>query len=87
MKVAVWDTYVTRKDGRIMNFDILVPESQTDKVVIYGYGKIYLESKGIPNYTLTTNHCSLCHIEKATEPVIASIEQHGYHIVELKNCE
>jgi len=26
MKVAVWDTYVTKKDGSVMHFDIIVPE-------------------------------------------------------------
>lgn len=28
MKVAVWDTYVKKKNGTIMNFDIMVPDSQ-----------------------------------------------------------
>lgn len=31
MKVAVWDTYVTKKDGTIMHFDIMVPEQIRDR--------------------------------------------------------
>ena len=25
MNVAVWDTYVTKKDGNVMHFDIIAP--------------------------------------------------------------
>lgn len=31
MKVAVWYTYVTKKDGTVMHFDIIVPENVTDE--------------------------------------------------------
>jgi hypothetical protein len=44
MKVAVWDTYVKKKDGTVMNFDIMVPESQQNETIIYGYGREYLQS-------------------------------------------
>ncbi|MBL7838784.1 MAG: DUF2024 family protein [Cyclobacteriaceae bacterium] len=87
MKVAVWDTYVTKADGVIMNFDIIVPESETDPEIIYGYGQDYLKSKAIQNYPITSNHCTFCHIETATEVMLANIKQKGYSIIELKNCE
>jgi len=32
MKVAVWDTYVTRKEGNIMHFDVIVPEEIKDEM-------------------------------------------------------
>ncbi|MBX2901650.1 MAG: DUF2024 family protein [Cyclobacteriaceae bacterium] len=86
MKVAVWDTYVTRADGVVMNFDIIVPESITDEETIFGYGKAYLKSRGMHDYPLTASQCSFCHIEKANEHVVASIEAKGYHILELRNC-
>lgn len=87
MKVAVWDTYVTRTDGTIMNFDIIVPESQKNPEVIYGYGKAYLESKAMPDYPLTSSHCAFCHIERATDVMVETIKQKGYSILELKNCQ
>jgi len=31
MKVVVWDTYVTRKDGRIMHFDVIVKDGTSQK--------------------------------------------------------
>ena len=55
MKVAVWDTYVTKADGVVMNFDILVPETETDPEIIYGYGQDYLKSKAMENYLITSN--------------------------------
>lgn len=39
MKVAVWDTYIKKKNGTVMNFDIIVPDSQKSATIIYGYGK------------------------------------------------
>lgn len=34
MKVAVWDTYVTKKDGTIIHFDIIVPEAIRENTII-----------------------------------------------------
>ena len=42
MKVSVWDTYVERRDGKTMHFDILVPSELKNEQTIYGYGKEYL---------------------------------------------
>ena len=39
MEVAVWDTYVTKKDGSVMHFDIIAPSSVKDTAVIYEYGR------------------------------------------------
>lgn len=86
MKVAVWDTYVTKADGVIMNFDIIVPESETNPEIIYGYGQDYLKSKALQHAPITSNHCAFCHIETATDLMVADIKQKGYSILEIKNC-
>ena len=31
MHVAVWDTYVTKKDGTVMHFDIIAPVDIKDE--------------------------------------------------------
>ncbi len=87
MKVAVWDTYVKKKDGTVMNFDIIVPDSQKDEAIIYGYGKEYLQTKSIAGYELTSKECVFCHIEQATDEVIQRIDDKGYFILELSNCQ
>jgi hypothetical protein len=46
MKVGVWDTYVTNKNGSIMHFDIIVPEEVNELTTIFNYGREYLKLKG-----------------------------------------
>ena len=35
MKVSVWDTYVKREEGKLMHFDILVPDALNDEKIIF----------------------------------------------------
>ncbi len=86
MKIAVWDTFVRREDGKVMHFDILVPKSVTDEKTVFDYGKAYLKTKPFLTNQVSANECSLCHIEQATEDIILSIEQKGYSIIEMENC-
>lgn len=87
MQVAVWDTYVTKKDGAVMHFDIIVPDHITDEKTIHTFGKEYLLSKNQGNQPLTAKECSFCHIEKATDEMTLSIQQRGYYIIEMQNCK
>ena len=86
MEISVWDTYVARKDGGGMHFDILVPSSVTDPSTIHGYGRSYLESKYFETGILSANECKFCHIQTAPSALVQSIRQFGYHILELENC-
>ncbi len=87
MKVAVWDTYVKKENGTVMNFDIMVPDSQQNETIIYGYGREYLQSKSIIGYELTSSECAFCHVEQATEEMVQRIREKGYYILELRNCK
>lgn len=86
MKIAVWDTYVKREDGKIMHFDILVPDNITTVQTIVDFGNAYLKTKHFEIGPLTSNECRLCHIEQATPEMISSIENQGYYIIEIENC-
>lgn len=86
MKVSVWDTYVQREDSKVMHFDILVPSEVTDEATIFGFGKQYLKTKPFSTKHLTAKECRFCHIEQATEPISSSIENAGFHIIEMENC-
>ncbi|MCH5718232.1 DUF2024 family protein [Niabella hibiscisoli] len=86
MKISVWDTYVTKKDGAIMHFDILVPDAVKSQDEVCSFGKNYLRTKGQESQSLTASECQFCHIEEATEEMTASIEQRGYHIIEMEGC-
>ena len=86
MKIAVWDTYVTKKDGTIMHFDILAPETIKDTSVIYNYGKDYLKSKEQEEQPLTSKECRFCHVETLRPQWETEIKQNGYFIIEMENC-
>ena len=87
MQVAVWDTYVTKKDGSVMHFDIIAPDLIKDEKVIHTFGKEYLLSKNQQEQSLTSKECSFCHIEQASDEMIESIEKRGYYIIEMQNCK
>lgn len=87
MQVAVWDTYVTKRDGNIMHFDIIAPDHIKDEKIIYAFGKDYLKLKKQENQPLTSKECKFCHIEQATDKMVLSIEQKGYYIIEMQGCE
>ncbi len=67
MHCAVYDTYVTRKDGRIMNFNVIVgkftPRSKAIK-----YGK-YLNSLDQREQRISQEECQFCHIQEAPNQV------------------
>ncbi|SFE84735.1 DUF2024 family protein [Spirosoma endophyticum] len=86
MQVSVYDTYVTRTDGSVMHFDILVPSALTSEATIHQYGKAYLATKGQTRQSLTTKECQFCHIEQATDEIQASISNQGFHIIEMQGC-
>lgn len=86
MQVAVWDTYVNKKDGTVMHFDIIAPTEIKDEEIIHNFGKEYLKSKQQENQPLTSEECQFCHIE-TVEPVMeAVINEKGYYILEMENC-
>jgi len=86
MKVAVWDTYVTRKDGKVMHFDILVDENTADANAVFEFGRKYLKTVMQEGQALTSKECQFCHIDKAPEEVENQIKEHGFSIIEMENC-
>lgn len=85
-KVNVWDTYVTKKDGTIMHFDIIAPIEVTDTTTIYNFGKAYLKSKGQEGQPLSSEQCRLCHIESLRPAWEKEIADKGFFIIEMEGC-
>ena len=86
MKISVWDTYVKRAAGDTMHFDILVPSELKDEQTIFNFGLNYLDTKPFQTNQLTAKECAFCHIDQATEEMIAAIGEKGYAIIEMENC-
>ena len=87
MKIAVFDSYATRPDGRVMHFDVLVREADRQIEQVLQFGRRYLVAKGVPSATLSAQVCRFCHIESATATVQLAVEQDGFAIIELGNCD
>lgn len=85
MEIAVYDTYVKRKDGRIMHFDIIV-EKNTPYEKVIAYGNEYLKTKSEEGQELSSNECKFCHIEKASKDIEEEVKNKGYYIYEMENC-
>jgi hypothetical protein len=85
MECAVYDTYVTKKDGRIMHFDVIV-EANTSHEKAIDYGKEFLEQVGQGGQTMTQEECQFCHIQEAPPVVAKEIENRGYFIQKMEGC-
>jgi len=85
MKVAVYDTYVPRKSGGIMHFDVVVPEGLPYEKVLE-FGKAYLKRVGQEGQPLSAKECKFCHTEQPSPAVDESIRAQGFHIVEMDGC-
>jgi Domain of unknown function (DUF2024) len=86
MKVAVFDTYVTKKDGTIMHFDIVVPQEVKDTNQVHAFGKAYLTAKGQAEQSLSSKECTFCHIGQASDKMVADINLQGFSIIEMEGC-
>jgi len=86
MRISVWDTYVERSGKAIMHFDILVPATLTDEKQIFNYGNRYLSTKSFKTGKLSANECKFCHIEEASPSIVSEIEENGFFIIEMENC-
>ena len=69
-----------------MHFDILVPSELTDEPTIFGFGQQYLKTKSFSTSQFSAKECRFCYIENATEQIIESIENVGFHVIEMENC-
>ncbi len=85
MECAVYDTYVTKKDGRIMHFDVIV-EANTPHEKAIEYGKEYLQNVEQADQKMTQEECQFCHIQEAPPMVEKSIKDDGYYIQKMEGC-
>ncbi len=85
MECAVYDTYVAKKDGKIMHFDVIV-ESSTPHEKAIEFGKEYLKDAGQGGQSMTQEECQFCHVQEAPKVVEDSIQQNGYFIQKMEGC-
>ena len=69
-QVNVWDTYITKKDKKVMHFDIIAPIEISDTSIIYRFGKEYLKTKGQEGQALASKPVSYTHLTLPTTPYV-----------------
>lgn len=85
MKAEVYDTYVTKEDGSLMHFDIVVPTETTYEAVL-SFGETYLAEVGQAGKLMESSHCRFCHIEEASAEMVAAFTARGFFIVPMEGC-
>ena len=85
MQCAVYDTYVKKKDGSVMHFDVVV-EAKTPHEKAIEYGKKYLESVGEGEQLMTQEECQFGHIQQAPPRIESDIQSSGYYIQKMEGC-
>jgi len=86
MECAVYDTYVTKKDGKTMHFDVIV-EANTSHEKAIEYGKEFLGKVGQDGQKMTQEECQFCHIQEAPPVVEKEIQEKGYYIQKMEGCQ
>jgi hypothetical protein len=85
MEVAIFDTYVKRREGGYMHFDIIV-SADTNYESVLTFGNDYLKSKSINMQSVSSRDCRFCHMEEVVPVWEKNILQQGYHIYEMEGC-
>ncbi|QHS61460.1 DUF2024 family protein [Chitinophaga agri] len=85
MDVAIFDTYVKRREGGYMHFDIIV-SADTNYENVLTFGNAYLKSKSIEKQSVSSRDCRFCHVQEMIPTWEQSIRQNGYHIYEMEGC-
>lgn len=86
MRIAVYDTYVKRRDGQVMHFDVIVPADCSPQQALI-YGQQYLADKPVIDQTLTSQQCRFCHTQPASPQWAQAISDNGYFIYEMEGCD
>lgn len=85
MKIDVYDTYATFKDGGIIHFDVFLPSGGSKKTALQ-YARAFLKSIGEEADALKSERCNFCHTEIAHTAVEAEIAQSGHYILQMEGC-
>lgn len=84
-QIHVFDTYARSASGKIMHFDVVLPENDPAKAL--QYARDWLRSIGEGDATVKAENCAYCHSEpNAPHEMQKEIENQGYSIFKLEGC-
>lgn len=84
-RIYVFDTYARSSVGRIMHFDVVLPENDALKAL--ESARAWLASIGEDTAMVNRENCCYCHSEPtAPEAMLAEIQSRGFAIYKLEGC-
>ncbi len=84
-KIHVFDTFAKTAAGRIMHFDVVLPDN--DPAQALRAARDWLASIGESGATVNAENCAYCHSEPDAPPeMLGEIEARGYAIFKLEGC-
>lgn len=85
MKIDVYDTYATSKAGKIIHFDVLLPNGEGKEKAVE-YARNFLEEIGESADSLKQEKCNFCHSENADAQLKEYINKYGHFILQMEGC-
>jgi len=83
--IHVYDTFATSKAGRILHFDVVLPEK--DPALALRSARDWLESIGEAGAIVNSENCAYCHSEASVPPeMVPEIMARGYAIYKMEGC-
>lgn len=85
MKLDVFDTYANNGQGKLMHFDVLLPQGSSQELA-EEIALRWLKEVGVDTETVELQSCRFCHSEPATPEVEQALNSKGYAILQMEGC-
>lgn len=84
-QIYVFDTFARSASGRILHFDVVLPEKDSTKAL--ESARHWLQSIGEADAVVNAENCAYCHSEPtAPAEMLDEIRSRGYAIFKMEGC-
>ncbi len=84
MKLHVFDTFAYSSTGKILHFDVLIPD--LNESLAHEYALQWLASIGESDATIRPSGCTFCHTVADLPQFTDEVTRKGYAIYKLEGC-
>ncbi|MEQ1789682.1 MAG: DUF2024 family protein [Rickettsiales bacterium] len=85
MKIDVYDTYATSKNGKTIHFDVFLPNGESKENAVK-FARNFLKEIGESVDALKQERCNFCHSQSASEEIEKVIAESGHFILQMEGC-
>ena len=85
MKLDLFDTYVSHRDGLKMHFDVLLPHGSTLEQA-KDFTNQWLKEIGVDTSFILLDSCRFCHSQTAFPEHVHALSSHGFAIIQMEGC-